>query len=377
MTSPLRIAIACYPTFGGSGAVAVELASALATRGHEVHVVSYAPPVRLLPQRGLSYHEVNVSAYPMFKYPPYEMALASKLADLATRHRLDILHAHYAVPQSLSAVLAREIVGRDKVRVVTTLHGTDVTLVGSDPAYRPIVEYALSRADGITAVSEFLRDETRRVIHDALRIAAIPNFVDTAVFHPEPQGSMRSCLAREDEAILVHASNFRPVKRVEDVVKIYAGVRTRMNARLVMVGDGPERSTALQTAEELGVADGVLFLGAVTDVAAVMGAADAFLLPSAGESFGLAALEAMACGVPVVGARAGGLPEVVRDGIDGILEPVGDTGAMSSRLVALLEDKTALARARAEVVRRAREDFATERIVPMYEDVYAAALDAP
>jgi N-acetyl-alpha-D-glucosaminyl L-malate synthase BshA len=247
------------PDLRGSGTVAVELASALATRGHEVHVVSYAPPVRLLPQRGLSYHEVNVSAYPLFKYPPYEMALASKLADLAKRHRLDILHAHYAVPHSLSAVLAREIVGRDKVRVVTTLHGTDVTLVGSDPAYRPIVEYALARADGITAVSKFLRDETRRVIHDAPRIAAIPNFVDTAVFHPEAQGSMRACLAYGDEAILVHVSNFRPVKRVGDVVKIYAGVRARMNARLVMVGDGPERSTALRTAEELGVADGVLF----------------------------------------------------------------------------------------------------------------------
>jgi len=377
MTKSLRIGIACYPTFGGSGTVAVELASALAARGHEVHVVSYAPPVRLLPQRGLSYHEVDVSAYPLFKYPPYEMALASKLADLARRHRFDILHAHYAVPHSLSAVLAREIVGRDHVRVVTTLHGTDVTLVGSDPAYRPIVEYALARADGITAVSRFLSDETRRVIHDDPRITTIPNFVDTSVFNPDARGSMRNCLAYGDEAILVHVSNFRPVKRVEDVVKIYAGVRARKPARLVMVGDGPDRAAALRTAEELGVADGVLFLGAVTDVAAVIAAGDAFLLPSAGESFGLAALEAMACGVPVVGASAGGLPEVVRDGIDGILEAVGDTGAMSSRLIALLEDRAAWNAAREAAMERARNTFSTERIVPMYEAAYAAALAAP
>ncbi len=377
MQRPLRIGIACYPTFGGSGTVAVELASALVARGHEVHIVSYAPPVRLLPQRGLSYHEVNVSAYPLFKYPPYEMALASKLADLTRRHHLDILHAHYAVPHSLSAVLAREIVGRDKVRVVTTLHGTDVTLVGSDPAYRPIVEYALSKADAVTAVSKFLRDETRRVIQDDPRIRAIPNFVDSRVFHPGARGTMRACVAQDDEVVLVHASNFRAVKRVDDVVRIFASVRRKMKARLVMVGDGPERATALRVAEELGVADGCLFLGAVTDVAAVIATGDAFLLPSAGESFGLAALEAMACGVPVVGALAGGLPEVVRDGIDGILEPVGATDVMAERLSALLLDCPRHAAARKAAQLRATEEFGTDSIVPLYEAVYLEALNAP
>lgn len=374
MNRPLRIGIACYPTFGGSGTVAVELASALVARGHEVHVVSYAPPVRLLPQRGLSYHEVSVSAYPLFKYPPYEMALASKLADLTRRHQLDVLHAHYAVPHSLSAVLAREIVGRDKVRVVTTLHGTDVTLVGSDPAYRPIVEYALAKADAVTAVSGYLRDETRRVIRDDPRIRAIPNFVDSRVFHPGARGSMRDCVAHRDEVVLVHVSNFRPVKRVDDVVRIFAAVRKQMKARLVLVGDGPERSTALQVAEQLGVADGCFFMGAVTDVAGVIAAGDAFLLPSAGESFGLAALEAMACGVPVVGALAGGLPEVVRDGIDGILEPVGATDAMGARLVELLSDSDKLCAAGEAARVRATTEFGTDAIVPLYEAIYREAL---
>ncbi|HYC78726.1 MAG TPA: N-acetyl-alpha-D-glucosaminyl L-malate synthase BshA [Planctomycetota bacterium] len=371
---PLRIGVACYPTFGGSGAVAADLACALAARGHEVHVISYATPVRFEPGPGLTFHEVDVSSYPLFKFPPYEMALSSRLSDVALRHGLDVIHAHYAVPHSVAAYLAREIVGRERLRVVTTLHGTDITLIGSDPAYRPMTRFALRRSDAVTAVSEYLRDETRRVVCDDCRIRVIGNFVDAERFHPRLRGAGRARYARPAEKLLVHASNFRPVKRVADVVKIFALTARALPARLVMAGEGPERATAERVAAELGVADRVSFVGAVSDVERLLANADAFLLPSDGESFGLAALEALACGTPVVGARAGGLPEVVTDGVDGVLEAVGACEAMAARLVDLLRAPEAWARAGAAGRAKVERFFRSELVVPVYEAVYREAL---
>jgi N-acetyl-alpha-D-glucosaminyl L-malate synthase BshA len=372
----MRIGVSCYPTVGGSGTVAVELAAALAARGHLVHVVSYESPGRLKPSRGLFFHEVDVSDYPLFKYPPYVMALSSRLSDVAIRHHLDIIHAHYAIPHSIAAFLAREIVGGDRPRVVTTLHGTDITLIGSDPAYRPITKFALERTDAVTAPSRFLKEQTERDICGSCNVEVIPNFVDVERFHPGLR-CQSGRFAGPDEWMLVHVSNFRPVKRVRDVVRIAARVHERRPTRLVMIGDGPERPIAEREAQDLGIADRVTMLGAVTDVETVVACSDALLLPSAGESFGLAALEAMACGVPVVGARAGGLPEVVTDGVNGILEEIGDVDRMAGRLAALLDDPgqtRAFGLAAREV---AETKFRTELVVPMYEAVYEAALARP
>lgn len=374
---PLRIGVACYPTYGGSGAVAADLAGELASRGHEVHVVSYATPVRFDPRPGLYFHEVDVSSYPLFKFPPYEMALSSRLSDVALRHGLDLIHAHYAVPHSVAAFLAREIVGRDKLRVVTTLHGTDITLIGSDDAYRPMTRFALMKSDVVTAVSEYLRDETRKVICGDRPIKVIGNFVDAERFHPRLRGAGRSRFAKPGERLLVHVSNFRPVKRVTDVVRIFAAVARVHPARLLMVGDGPDRAAAERAAADLGVASRTTFLGAVADVERLVADADAFLLPSDGESFGLAALEAMACGVPVVGARAGGLPEVVADGVDGILEPVGAVEAMAARLATLLTSPEAAARFGAAARAKVERTFRSELVVPVYEAAYEEALAAP
>jgi L-malate glycosyltransferase len=369
----LRIGVSCYPTVGGSGTVAVELASALAARGHQVHVVSYESPVRLRPSRGLFFHEVDVSDYPLFKYPPYVMALSSRLSDVAIRYQLDIIHAHYAIPHSIAAFLAREIVGGGRPRVVTTLHGTDITLIGADPAYRPITKFALDRSDVVTAPSLFLKNQTEREICGGCNVRVIPNFVDVARFHPGLRCAAGR-FANPDEWMLVHVSNFRPVKRVRDVVRIFARVNERRPSRLVMIGDGPERPAAEREAAELGVLDRVTMLGAVTDVETVVACSDALLLPSAGESFGLAALEAMACGVPVVGARAGGLPEVVTDGQTGILEEVGDVDRMASRLADVLDDP-ARARSFSLAARAAAESrYRTEIVVPLYEAAYEAAL---
>jgi L-malate glycosyltransferase len=372
----LRIGVSCYPTVGGSGTVAVELASALAARGHQVHVVSYESPVRLRPSRGLFFHEVDVSDYPLFKYPPYVMALSSRLSDLAVRYQLDIIHAHYAIPHSIAAFLAREIVGGDRPRVVTTLHGTDITLIGSDPAYQPITKFALDRTDGLTAPSQFLKVETERDICGNCDVRVIPNFVDVRRFHPGLK-TAAGRFAAPDEWMLVHVSNFRPVKRVRDVVGIFAAVNDIHPSRLVMIGDGPERPAAEREARALGISDRVMMLGAVTDVESVVACSDALLLPSAGESFGLAALEAMACGVLVVGARAGGLPEVVTDGVNGILEDVGAVDRMAARLAEVLADPERAAAFSRAAREAAESKFRTELIVPMYEAAYEAALSAP
>ncbi len=367
---PLRIGMTCHPTYGGSGAVAVELAQALVARGHEVHVISYAPPFRLEAGGGVQLHEVAVPTYPLFKFPPYDMALASKLAEVAADFRLQILHAHYAIPHSMAAYLAREILGDDTLGVVTTLHGTDITLVGADPSYRPATTFALRKSDAVTAVSRFLSLETQRKICGACRIEVIHNFVDTTRYEPAPRSPVRLRFAKPDEWLLVHTSNFRPVKRIGDVVQIFAEVSRALPAKLLMIGDGPDRPLAERMAKELGLQKRIVFTGALPDAAELTAQADAFLLPSDGESFGLAALEALACGVPVVGSRAGGLPEVFEDGVEGILEEVGQTRAMGQRLVALLGDPKRLEATKLAARARATQLFRTESVVPQYEQVY-------
>ena len=371
----LRIGIICYPTYGGSGAVAVDLAAALANRGHEVHVISYASPFRMETSGKLLFHEVAVPEYPLFRYPPYAMALASKLAEVTAHHELQVLHAHYAIPHSMAAFVAREIHGDERIGVLTTLHGTDITLVGSDPSYRPSTAYALRRSDAITAVSEYLKDETLRTICDSCVIGVVPNFVDTVRYAPRERMELRTHYAKDDEPLLMHMSNFRPVKRVLDVVRVFHRVYQDMPARLVMVGDGPERPAAERLVRELELHHRVTFTGAMPDASRLLSQADAFLLPSDGESFGLAALEALSCGVPVVGARAGGLPEVVIDGESGILESVGDCEAMGSRLSEILGNVATRESYRQRARRRVEEHFRTDRVAPRYEDVYRSILE--
>lgn len=367
----LRLGIACHPTHGGSGVVASELALALARRGHEVHVLSYAPPFRLHARSGVYFHEVDVPSYPLFRHPPYAIALASKMAEVAAQHRLDVLHAHYAIPHAISAVLAREIAGLDReLAVITTLHGTDITLIGQEPSYRPATRYALGRSDAVTAVSDFLKHETARTVCDACEIEVLPNFVDTEVYAPRRDEQERERFARADEKLLLHISNFRPVKRVLDVVRVFHRVAHSLPARLVLVGDGPDRAAAEALGRELGCAERMVFLGLVAGASEILPQADAYLLPSAGESFGLSALEALSCGVPVVGARAGGLPEVVRDGKDGILEEVGDTEAMARRLIALLRDDGSWQAASRAAREGARTRFEVAAVLPRYEAVY-------
>ena len=371
----MRIGIACWPTVGGSGAVATELGIALADHGHEVHFITYAAPFRLdTLRRDITFHEVTVSAYPLFRYPPYDLALASKLAEVAEEFRLDLLHVHYAIPHAAAAHLAREMLGGTKPKVVLTLHGTDITVVGTDPAYRRTTQFGIDRADAVTAVSQWLVDETIRIFAPHRAIRRIPNFVDLDRFRPGADAGVHGRLAEPGESVLVHVSNFRPVKRVLDAVRVFAKVRGTRPARLLMVGDGPERPGAEEEARRLGVARWVSFLGERAEVVPLLAAADLFLLPSESESFGLAALEAMACGVPVLGTRTGGLPELVEEGISGHLCGPGEVDCMARFAGDLLADPARLgdfkgaARARAGTFGRAE-------IVRLYEDCYREVLE--
>ena len=373
----MNIGITCYPTFGGSGAVATELGIALAERGHEVHFVSYDQPFRLAGFRErVFFHEVEMEDYPLFEHPPYALALAVALHDTARKHELDLVHMHYAIPHAASAFLAREMLKPERpLKIATTLHGTDITLVGLHPSFHAITRFSILESDGLSAVSEYLRDETVQGFSvPPHRIEVIPNFIDTDLWRPDREPCHRSKLAPGGEKIVMHISNFRSVKRVEDVVEIFARIRKRLAARLILVGDGPHRPRALQRAADIGVQDDVLFLGKHASVDELLPCADLFLLPSESESFGLAALEAMACGAPVVASRVGGLPEVVEDGVSGFLFEVGALDDMAEAGVRLLTDE-GLHRQISQAGRRtAEEDFSATAIVPLYESFYERVL---
>ncbi len=372
----MRIAIVCYPTHGGSGAIASELAVGLAARGHEIHVVSYAVPFRLRRfHPGISLHEVEIASYPLFRYPPYTLGLATKLAEIAAEiGGLDIIHAHYAVPNAVSAFLAREIIGEGKTRLVTTLHGTDITLVGADRSFHRVIRFALERSNAVTAVSRYLCDRTRRDFTPDLPIEVIPNFV-AGDEPPSPTDQRaRAHWAPGGEPILMHLSNFRPVKRVGDVVRVFREVRARLPAKLVLVGEGPERLFVQQLVREFDLSRDVHFAGEQDDIQGPLAVADLLLLPSEQESFGLTALEAMRARVPVIATGIGGLPEVVADGETGRLFPVGEVGAMAKAAIALLTDEPSRRRMGEAGSRRARRHFAAERILPRYEALYRRVL---
>lgn len=373
----MKIGITCYPTYGGSGAIATELGIELARRGHEVHFISYAQPFRLSHfQERVFFHEVETGRYPLFEHDNYSLSLAAMMHEVAIREELDLLHVHYAIPHATSAWLAKEMLGRDhRLRIVTTLHGTDITLVGQERSYLEITRFSILHSDGITAVSDFLKRETvDRFDVPPERIEVIPNFVDPHLYDRDRYPCRRKALLADGEKLVMHVSNFRPVKRVRDVVRIFARANERVPSRLVFVGDGPDRLEADDEARALGIGDRVLFLGKQDSVAELLACADLLLLPSASESFGLVALEAMASGVPVVATNVGGLPEVVEDGRTGMLGEVGDVEAMAEGAVALLSDP-ARWKATSDAAREsARGRFGVDRVVPAYEAFYERVL---
>lgn len=369
----MRIGITCYPTYGGSGIVATELGMELALRGHEVHFITHANPIRLDPDTPrVHYHEVEVSTYPLFQYPPYGLALASRMAEVASCYRLDLLHVHYAIPHSIAALLAQQMLApRRRLPFITTLHGTDITLVGADHSYLPITRFAIEASDGVTAISEYLRQTTATEFEVRRPIEVIPNFVNCDRYHRQVIPELRARYAPEAEPLLVHLSNFRPVKRVLDVVEIFARVAARRPARLLMIGDGPDRGQAERRARCLGVGERVSFVGKQDAIHELLSISDLMLLPSAMESFGLAALEGMAHEVPAVASLVGGVPEVVEDGVTGRLLPAGDIEGMAEAAIALLAEPERL-RAMGRAARRLAEArFCASRIIPQYEDLYA------
>ncbi len=373
----VKIGITCYPTYGGSGAVATELGIALAARGHDVHFITYEHPFRLphfLPR--VTFHEVNIGNYPLFEYPPYDLALAVRMREVVLSQGLDLLHVHYAIPHATSAWIAKEMLATEgrKLPVVTTLHGTDITIVGQDHSYHAITRFSIERSDRITSVSEWLKDETIKAFGcENCRITVIPNFVDPTEFDRARHGDALRHELGHGNPVLMHISNFRPVKRVRDVVRIFAAVRKQRPCTLVMVGDGPDRGAAEDEARLLGVASDVRFLGRIDDVAPLFAAADVYLFPSESESFGLSALEALASGVPVVASRVGGLPGVVQDGITGALRPLGDIEGMAAAALEFLEP-TRWAAASKAAAADVRARFSTNQIVAQYEALYLEAL---
>ena len=370
----MRIGIVCYPTFGGSGGLATELGKALADEGHEVHFITYQQPVRLnVFNANIFYHEVSVPTYPLFDYPPYEVALASTMVDVIMNHDLDLLHVHYAIPHASAAYMAKQIVKQKNGRnipVITTLHGTDITLVGKDKTYEPVVTFSINESDAITAVSQNLKDETYRSFAITKEIDVIYNFVDVNRFNKKPIDAFRKVIAPNGEKIIIHASNFRKVKRIDDVVKIFSAIRKEMPAKLLMVGDGPERHAAEDLARELGIEDDIRFLGKQEQMEDILAVSDVFLLPSEYESFGLAALEAMAARTVVISTNAGGLAEINIQGITGFMSNVGDIASMSNHAINLLKNETGLLKMKEAAYEQACL-FDISKIIPVYEKLYS------
>ena len=372
----MKIGIVCYPTFGGSGVVATELGIALAKKGHKVHFITYSQPTRLdFFNENLFYHEVDIRTYPLFQYPPYELALASTMVNVIQYENLDLLHVHYAIPHASAAYMAKQILrteGHD-IPVITTLHGTDITLVGKDASYEPVVTFSINASDGVTAVSQDLKEDTYKHFKITKDIEVIPNFIDLQRFQKLKKDHFKTAICPEDEKLIVHTSNFRKVKRVEDVVKIFHNIRKKIKAKLLLVGDGPERNHIETLSRELDTGDDVRFLGKLEAVEEVLSVADLFLMPSEKESFGLAALEAMACEVPVISSNTGGLPELMIDGKTGFVCDVGDVAEMSKKALYVLDDKH-LPYFKAQALKRA-QDFDVENILPLYEKYYMEVVD--
>ncbi len=368
----MKIGIVLYPTYGGSGVVATELGKALAKKGHQIHFITYSQPVRLGSFReNIFYHEVAVSDYPLFEYEPYETELASKMVDVVKYEKLDLLHVHYAIPHASAAFLAQQILKSQGINIpfITTLHGTDITLVGKDPSFEPVITFCLNSSNAVTAVSESLKDDTYKLFKTTRPIHVIPNFIESNDELPIIDMEKRRYYAKDEERLLCHVSNFRPVKRVEDVVKIFDLVLKKIPAKLILCGDGPERVLVERYARENGFCDKIIFTGKIRDTGPILGLTDLFLLPSETESFGLAALEAMAEGVPVVSSNTGGIPEVNLHGKTGYLSDVGNVNEMAENAIKILSDKIELQKFRVNALSRAKE-FSLDRVLPIYEKLY-------
>ena len=367
----MKIGIVCYPTFGGSGVVATELGMALANIGHEVHFITYNHPVRLdFISHNLHFHEVMMEEYPLFEYQPYELALSSKMVEIVENSKLEILHVHYAIPHAYAAYMAKQMLkakGAD-IKIVTTLHGTDITLVGSHPTYKAAVEFSINNSDAVTAVSKSLKNDTLRLFNITKKIEVVHNFIDKKKYDKE-KDCQRTALAKPEDRILTHISNFRPVKRTSDVIKIFDIVQREIPAKLLMVGNGPERRCSELLAKELGISDKVIFLGNSTEVAEILCYTDVFILPSETESFGLAALEAMAAKTPVISTNTGGLPEVNINGKTGFLSSIGDVESMAKNTLKIIEDDSTLQRFKEDAKEHTKQ-FSLKNILPVYEDIY-------
>lgn len=373
----MKIAIVCYPTFGGSGVVATELGLELARRGHEIHFITYRQPVRLaLLSQNVHYHEVNVPEYPLFHYQPYELALSSKLVDMVKMHQIELLHVHYAIPHAYAGYMAKQMLKDEGIALpmVTTLHGTDITLVGNHPFYKPAVTFSINKSDVVTSVSQSLKEDTLRLFEVKKEIEVIPNFIEIDETQKEHLTCKRSVMAKADEKIITHISNFRKVKNIPDVVKVFYKIQQKIPAKLMMVGNGPEKEAAEMLCEKLGISDKVIFFGNSHEITEILNYSDLFLLPSETESFGLAALEAMACGVPVVSSNTGGLPEVNKNGYSGYLSNVGDVDAMASNALKVLSSDAVLHQFKQNALETAKQ-FQIDNIVPLYEQVYHQALN--
>ncbi|MCH7408746.1 N-acetyl-alpha-D-glucosaminyl L-malate synthase BshA [Belliella sp. DSM 111904] len=372
----MKIGIVCYPTFGGSGVVATELGKALAKEGHQVHFITYRQPTRLdFFSANLFYHEVDIKSYPLFEHAPYELALASKMVNVVKYEQLDLLHVHYAIPHASAAYMAKQILKTQQIHipVVTTLHGTDITLVGKDPSYEPVVTFSINQSDGVTAVSEDLRKATFEHFDIKREIKVIPNFIDLERFKKQKKEHFKLAICPNGEKLIVHTSNFRKVKRVEDVIRVFDAIRKQIPAKLLLVGDGPERDKMERLCRELGTCDHIRFLGKLEAVEEVLSVADLFMMPSEKESFGLAALEAMACEVPILTSDAGGIPELNIDGETGYVCKVGDVADMTIKALEILKDEN-LAGFKDRALRRAKE-FDVENILPMYVEFYQETIE--